>query len=293
MESVKYAAKVSVVVGIFHIICILLYLFLVENAHIPFTHIMRSADNFVMSNRPMSAGDLDVYFNAPTTASNFLRMKLGLLNCVTLHLTVIGSFLLAMLGGYGLALFPMEFLNSFLNRPQLRDAEDYTLTKCILRMENEKMIEETKRVKKLKEDCERTIGFIAQRAKKMALQREVNALKAEYLEFEEVIDCFKQEQNIQEVNPLVHLSYLVVGCIGFVASFLIIFHTMLYNIKKNGKPLSYLLNNVFEWITQSFAQLVALAFWLIMSFYMLICIVKGNLMFGSLLSSVLGVHPFK
>lgn len=68
---------------------------------------------------------------------------------------------------------------------------------------------------------------------------------------------------------------------------------MLYNVKKDGKPISYLLNNAFEWFTNTFAQIIALALWLIMSFYMLICIVKGNMMFGSLLSRFFGVHPFK
>jgi hypothetical protein len=174
-----------------------------------------------------------------------------------------------------------------------RDAEDYVLTKFILRVENEKLIIEARRIKGLKQELDRTIGFIAQRAKKMALQKEVNTLKAEFLEFEEVMDCFKQEQNIQEVNPLVHISYLVFGCIGYLASFLIIFHTTLYNLKRNGRPISYLLNNAFEWFTQTFAQLISLALWLIMSFYMLVCIIKGNMMFGKLLSQFFGVHPFK
>lgn len=63
----------------------------------------------------------------------------------------------------------------------------------------------------------------------MALQKDINSLKKEYLEFEEVMDCFKEEQNIQEVNPLVHIGYLVAGCIGYLASFLIVFHTYLYS----------------------------------------------------------------
>ena len=43
-----------------------------------------------------------------------------------------------------------------------------------MRVENEKIIAEAKKIKKLKEDLDRTIGFIAQRAKKMALQKEIN-----------------------------------------------------------------------------------------------------------------------
>ena len=59
----------------------------------------------------------------------------------------------------------------------------------------------------------------------MALQKSINELKTEFLDFEDVIDCFVQEQNIQEVNPLMHYAYLILGCIGYLASFIIIFHT--------------------------------------------------------------------
>ena len=59
----------------------------------------------------------------------------------------------------------------------------------------------------------------------MALRRAVNQLKKEFMEFDEVMECFKQEMQIQDVNPLVHLTYLLTGTVGFVGSFLIVFHT--------------------------------------------------------------------
>ena len=37
----------------------------------------------------------------------------------TLHIVVMGSFLFVFIGGYGLAYLPIEFLNDFLNRPQM------------------------------------------------------------------------------------------------------------------------------------------------------------------------------
>lgn len=69
--------------------------------------------------------------------------------------------------------------------------------------------------------------------------------------------------------------------------------SLVFNMKKNDKPLSYMLNNAFEVITQTFAQMVSLGLWLIMSFYLLVCIMKGNMVFGTLLSRFIGVHPFK
>lgn len=119
MESVKFAAKISGIVALFHIICVCLYVFLVENAHIPVKHVSKTTFDFLRSNHTMTEEDKQGFYRETTITSNFVRVKLGLLNCCTLHLTVIGSILLVFLGGYGLALFPMEFLNAFLNRPQI------------------------------------------------------------------------------------------------------------------------------------------------------------------------------
>lgn len=215
----------SSVVAIVHIAFILVYIFVVANAHIPTTHVVKSTIDFLPSSlKPDDKTATDMYLST-TVNPDFVRIKLGFLNCCTLHFTVIGSFLLIFLGGYGLAALPMEYLNSFLNRPQIRDAEEQILTKFILREKNEELVEQAKEVKREKEQLGRTVGFIAQRAKKMALQKKINKLKTDYLEHEEVIDCFIQEQEIQDVNPLVHYSYLISGCIGYLASFIIIFHT--------------------------------------------------------------------
>lgn len=164
---------------------------------------------------------------ATTSEDDYVKIKLGFFNCCTLHLTFIGSILLVFLEGYGLASLPMEYLNSYLNRPQIRDAEDYILTKFVLRERIETLITDAQKVKKETEDLKKTIGLIAQRAKKMELQKKINKLKIDYLEQEEVLDCFIEELNMQQVNPLQYYYYLVVGCIGYLASFLIIFHTYL------------------------------------------------------------------
>lgn len=43
------------------------------------------------------------------------------------------------------------------------------------------------------------------------------------------MESFRQEMNMQEVNPLVYLAYLIAGTICFVGSFLIIFHTYFFD----------------------------------------------------------------
>lgn len=85
-------------------------------------------------------------------------------------MTLIGSFFFSILAGYGLSAFPMTFLNKFLNRPIIRDAEDFALTKLILRAENEVYVSHAKQIRKLENDASRAIGFIEKRRKKRALQ---------------------------------------------------------------------------------------------------------------------------
>lgn len=226
-ETIKNAVKVSALVAIFHVIFVCLYIFVVTYAHIPTKHVVKTTLDFLPSNLEPDQKQADEYYSNTTVVDDYVKVKLGFLNCCTLHLTVIGSILLVFLGGYGLASLPMEYLNSYLNRPQIRDAEDYILTKFVLRERIEELIKDAKKVKREKEDLNKVVGAIALRAKKMELQKKINKLKIDYLEQEEVLDCFVEELNMQNVNPLQYTYYLVVGCIGYLGSFLIIFHTYL------------------------------------------------------------------
>jgi predicted secreted protein len=224
-ETVKSALKISAVIAAIHLVFVIFYLLVVNVAEVPVKHIAKTTMDFITSDRKINTlADLKTFYGNTSTQSNSVAIKLGFLNSFTLHLVVLGSFLLICLEGYGLALFPMEFLNAFLNRPQIRDPEDFVLTKFILREENEKIANEAKRVKKMKEELDRSTGFLQRRSKQMQYSKDVSELKKVFLEFEEVMECFKQEDNMQDVNPLVHYGYLIVGCVAYVASFMIIFH---------------------------------------------------------------------
>jgi hypothetical protein len=60
------------------------------------------------------------------------------------------------------------------------------LTKLILRVENDGLIDRCKKIQAKKEETEATIGWIAQRRKRMELRREINKLKMDYVEFQDV-----------------------------------------------------------------------------------------------------------
>jgi hypothetical protein len=55
-----------------------------------------------------------------------------------------------------------------------------------LRVENDALIDRCKAIQNKKSDTEATIGWIAQRRKRMELRREINKLKMDYVEFQDV-----------------------------------------------------------------------------------------------------------
>lgn len=67
-----------------------------------------------------------------------------------------------------------------------RDAEDLTLTKIILKAENDALIDRCKAIEAKKQDLEQTIGWLAQRKKRIELQRDINKIKGDFIEFQEV-----------------------------------------------------------------------------------------------------------
>jgi len=56
---------------------------------------------------------------------------------------------------------------------------------------------------------------------------------------------------------------------------------MFININRGGKPISYLLNNMYVFLSSQLAPIFAIAIWLVMSFYLLICLIKGNMILNA------------
>ena len=69
--------------------------------------------------------------------------------------------------------------------------------------------------------------------------------------------------------------------------------SLIINYRENGVPKSYFLNNMFVWMSINLAPLFSLGWWLVMSFYLLVCIIKGNIMLSESMAGILGLHPFK
>ena len=63
--------------------------------------------------------------------------------------------------------------------------------------------------------------------KNKLLNEKVKELKKELIEYEEIFDAFKREDNIVDNNPLLYLLSLILGIFFGLISVLIIIHTIL------------------------------------------------------------------
>lgn len=64
-------------------------------------------------------------------------------------------------------------------------------------------------------------------------------------------------------------------------------------MNKQGKPVSYLLNNMYIFFSDKLAPLFAIASWLIMNFYLLLCLIRGNMILNGPLSNFIGIQQLK
>jgi hypothetical protein len=83
----------------------------------------------VAFNNAKLSSDITTTFGTISSSGTGFYIQLGYFNALTIFLALIGSFAWCCVGGFGLANAPIVMINSYLNKPSYRDAEDYTFTR--------------------------------------------------------------------------------------------------------------------------------------------------------------------
>ena len=234
-------------------------------------------------------------FGPSQTESDYsLKIDLGIFNSIAIYLAITGSQLGIFIMGFGLANAPIMLINAWLNKPTLRDAEDYTFTKQILRAESEELVDTAKEVKNKQDEYNKACGFNNRRKLIFQLRRMKNKLRDKFISFEEVMQIFMLEENMQKSNPLIYAMYLAMGNVCLLVSFLIFFHTMFYVIpKSDGTAFSTALDGLFTNISLYIHALAAAVLFILLSVYIQSAILKGNYVVNTFFSSMFfGVQPF-
>jgi len=193
-------------------------------------------------------------------------------------ISFVGWFLFVLFGGIGMAALPMDLLVDFTTRPVSIDLQDYAKQKMILNTRAMQLIE-----------IARTMGNDAHRNTSRKGRVQFNKFKqAVYFlekDWERVKVAYKQRGG----NPLKHFAFFVLGCISAILSVTWLLHIVLYIFVE--PPADQFLNKYFMELDKVFS-LFGVMTYAIYVFYLLFCVVKGNMKFG-LRFFCFPIHPMR
>lgn len=254
-HQVRPAALYTLVsVGVFCGLLFLLWLTL-GTAAIPFAKYTDSTPQ--SSTLPGGATSLTY---ASTWVDATLDIKVSLFVYLVALMSAVGWLLFFGFGGVGLTAMPMDFINTYRDRPIPITAAEYATKKVEIARETERLMEEGR---KLDEATRNGNTGKRHNKKVLAFKNQVNDLELYY----EKVEISYKEKGGEILKAWVALGVGIVSVLLSVAWF---FHIILFNIA-DATPF---LNSVFVGLDKAFSLLGVLAYGLF-AFYLLWCVVKG------------------
>lgn len=110
---------------------------------------------------------------------------------------------------------------------------------------------------------------------------------------EKEFEIYETEINLT-ANPIWSIIKLILGCLAFVFSFVILIQIVFYKlVVKNKIPHNEFLNKVFVFFEFSIARFVSSIVFASISIYILVTVVKGTIKFGLRFLLFMPIHPMK
>jgi len=195
-------------------------------------------------------------------------------------ISFVGWFFFVLFGGIGLAAMPMDLLVGFTKRPQPIDVQEYAKQKLLLNERAQKLLQ-----------IASSLGEDAGRARDRKTQKLYRQFKqAVYFlekDWQKVQVAYKERGG----NPLKHFGFLLLGVISAILSLCWLIHIVLYIFIRQPAPASQFLNEYFMLLDNAL-PLLGTATYAIFAFYLLFCVLKGNLKFG-LRFFLIPIHPMR
>ena len=185
-----------------------------------------------------------------------------------------GTFMLFIIGGFGMATVPVGFIASWVKRPQKPNAENMVISDLIILKETEKGINKLKDLIQAQEDLEeiRREGYESEEIITTKIENiDIETIHCQemLIKLEELLHTQKRKNNPLKENPLKYLSYLLFGIFSAVVSIIIVVHTIL-----SAFHIHNCLENVFYFLLKQnllFPHMLLM----FLSVYMLFCTIKG------------------
>ncbi|KAJ3290102.1 hypothetical protein HDU79_003518 [Rhizoclosmatium sp. JEL0117] len=205
-------------------------------------------------------------------------------------IALIGWIIFIIFGGAGLIVLPVDLIQDFQHRPKPITAAEYAERKKAIGQQAHLLLEVGGQLQTdLKEagrgGARMNRRYRQLRTKENEFRKDTMILEFHYRRLEE---CYKQQGG----NILLQYLGFVGGCISAVISVCWIMHICLFliPIQLGGVPFSLFLNDFFTGI--SGVPFIGTAFYAMFSFYLLLCVIKGNSKLGMRIVFIT-IHPLK
>lgn len=218
-----------------------------------------------------------VYYETP---SGFLAAFLS-------PMIILSAVIFSIYVGAGMAFLPFDLIQLYNNKPKKPDPMRHIYTKKVLMSRAEDLLTQGKEIYDLKQNIMLTPSENAEeiKTKKNLLQAGINDLKEDMVTYNDMLDIYRKEENIVDVNPLTYVLYLILGIIGFVISILYLLHNLL-GIKGIDIVLERFLDSV-----KVYSPLISLFIFLTLCFTTLITAIHGFYRFSYLSTQLTHGYP--
>ena len=163
----------------------------------------------------------------------------------------------------------------------------------MLRKRVEELMNKVDQCKSSLENLQQNDGFFGGWGKKRKHKKKENELRREMMKLEDEYEIFAIENNLS-ANPLLGVIKLFLGCLGMIFSFMILIQIIFYKLlRKDGNPYNEFLNDLFVFLEFKIARFVSTILFAVISLYVLLTVLKGNIKFGLRILFFMPIHPMK
>ncbi|KAI8619637.1 LMBR1-like membrane protein-domain-containing protein [Chytriomyces sp. MP71] len=203
---------------------------------------------------------------------------------------LIGWFIFAIFGGAGLISLPVDMIQDFQHRPKPITAAEYAERKKAIGQQSVLLIEVGQTLQDELKLASRGGARMNRRFRQ--LRTKENEFRKDALILEFHYRRLEESYKAQGGNILLQYLGLIGGCVSAVISVIWIIHIALYMLPNmfGATPYSLFLNDFFGNVSP--IPFIGVFFYAIFSFYLLLCVIKGNSKLGMRIAFIT-IHPLR
>lgn len=135
------------------------------------------------------------------------------------------------------------------------------------------------------------MNFFSKRRRQGQIKDTTSKFRNNINKLEKDYEIFDSQLHLVKQNPLVPYMKLGGGIIGVIISFIWLIQLFGSTIYIDGRKAFELLDGAFASLNEGTAGFIASILYGFLVVYMLICLVKGNVIFGIKIPFIMSIHP--